>query len=277
MCSDRTRRHASHLGILLSFAGSGALAQKPPPPPEPVAFSLVAETTALAPGDTAMIGLRFRLDPGWHLYWQGRSDTGLPPRVKVDLPPGCKAGSLLWPAPVRHVSPGKILDHVHENELLLMLPVHVLESAAPGDSLRFAAEADWVVCKEVCIFGKGRAQAVFPVAASPAPSSEALLFVKARERLPESMESAARELILSWNADELDITSPPFQRMEFYPFTDSAELIDPIADAVTETGRLRLRFRSGDERPARGLIALFHAASKPPRFFTVDSQSPSEN
>jgi DsbC/DsbD-like thiol-disulfide interchange protein len=53
-------------------------------------------------GDEVWAGVRFRLDPGWHVYWRNPGDSGGPPRVRwTRLPPGWSAGEIEWPAPQR--------------------------------------------------------------------------------------------------------------------------------------------------------------------------------
>ena len=48
------------------------------------------------------------MQPGWHVYWNGRNDTGTPVRITLTVPEGFAAGDVLWPAPVRHVAAGEI-------------------------------------------------------------------------------------------------------------------------------------------------------------------------
>ncbi|MCH8241155.1 MAG: thiol:disulfide interchange protein, partial [Planctomycetes bacterium] len=56
------------------------------------AVSLVSSVEALVPGQPFEVGIRFKLSPGWHIYWQNSGDSGLPPRVEWNLPNGFRAG-----------------------------------------------------------------------------------------------------------------------------------------------------------------------------------------
>src|SRR5262245_51700008 len=87
---------------------------------EPAKARLVSEFDALVPGKTAWLGVSFDLDPEWHLYWCGQSDSGAPIHVEFTLPAGYKGGDLVWPAPKRHLSPGDLLDHVYEKRVTLL-------------------------------------------------------------------------------------------------------------------------------------------------------------
>jgi hypothetical protein len=80
---------------------------------------IILEDDAIAPGGTTWIGVRFKIENGWHLYWNGRNDSGSPPSFAGELPAGYTLGEWLWPAPKRHIAPGDILDHIYEDSVLL--------------------------------------------------------------------------------------------------------------------------------------------------------------
>ena len=66
---------------------------------ERTTMTLAAEVASVAPGQPFRIGLRQRMAPGWHTYWQNPGDAGLPPDVTLTLPEGAGAGPIQWPAP----------------------------------------------------------------------------------------------------------------------------------------------------------------------------------
>ena len=39
---------------------------------------LIAASDAVGEGDTVRLGLQFRLEPGWKIYWRTPGDAGLP-------------------------------------------------------------------------------------------------------------------------------------------------------------------------------------------------------
>ena len=39
----------------------------------------------LKEGDELILGLRFKLTPGWHIYWKNPGDSGLPPELVLRL------------------------------------------------------------------------------------------------------------------------------------------------------------------------------------------------
>src|SRR2546428_1854756 len=62
---------------------------------------LLTETNSIAPGRGFSLGLDFRLERGWHIYWVNPGDSGDPPRVQWKLPAGITAAAMQWPGPHR--------------------------------------------------------------------------------------------------------------------------------------------------------------------------------
>jgi DsbC/DsbD-like thiol-disulfide interchange protein len=170
------------LALAIAVAsGAGALARAPARHSE---VRLVAATKAIVPGERLWVGLHFRMDPGWHIYWVNPGDSGQPPTVKWDLPAGFRAGPLAWPAPKR-LGKGTVVDYGYENEVLLLAALQSPAALAPGTRVRLAAGVQWLVCREICIPAKESVRLDLPVArrtvADPVTQS---LFRRARAQLP---------------------------------------------------------------------------------------------
>ena len=65
-------------------------------------LDLLAATDAVVPGESLQLGVRFTLKRNWHIYWQNSGDSGMPPRLKWDLPAGFVPGEPAFPVPKRH-------------------------------------------------------------------------------------------------------------------------------------------------------------------------------
>jgi thiol:disulfide interchange protein DsbD len=59
--------------------------------------SLVAQSDSVA-GNSIRLGLLFRLEKGWHIYWKIAGDAGEPPRLTLTAPEHAFAGAFEWPA-----------------------------------------------------------------------------------------------------------------------------------------------------------------------------------
>lgn len=118
-------------------------------------------------GETVDLGLAFKVDKEWHIYWKGLNDTGMAPTVELELPAGWKRGEMLWPAPIRYVAPGDIVDHILEGEPLIILPVTVPKDAKPG-RVTLKGTAVWLACKDICLRATGEVQVDVEVVADDA-------------------------------------------------------------------------------------------------------------
>ena len=97
-------------------------------------------------------GLYFKLEQGWHVYWQNAGDSGEPPHIHWTLPEGVSAGPLQFPAPKR-LPLGPLMDFGYEDAVLFPFALDLATTVKPGPAV-LHAKVDWLVCREVCIPGK---------------------------------------------------------------------------------------------------------------------------
>jgi thiol:disulfide interchange protein len=149
---------------LLCFAASAAFAASNSADALHLHVQIIAPAAQLSPGASSEAGLYFKLDPGWHVYWQNAGDSGEPPHIQWTLPDGITAGPLQFPAPQR-LPLGPLMDFGYENEVLFPFNLDVASSAKPGP-VALHAKVAWLVCREVCIPGKAELEVdrVIPVA-----------------------------------------------------------------------------------------------------------------
>ncbi len=148
-----------------------------------VKVDLLADTTAVQPGKPFTVGVRFKIDPGWHIYWTNPGDSGLPTKVKLDLPAGFKAGDVQYPIPSVLKLPGDIINYAYEREVMLLAtvtPPAYLGSA----SIAIGTKINYLVCDEKCLPGGVSLSISLP--ASNGSPANAGLFDKWRSRLPLS-------------------------------------------------------------------------------------------
>jgi thiol:disulfide interchange protein DsbD len=151
--------------------------------------SIVTDTDAVAPGTPFRAGLRFRLSPGWHVYWQNPGDAGVAPDVSFTLPAGAHASGIDWPAPTL-LREGPVVVYSYADTVLL--PVTITPPATlTGPKLHLAAHADWLVCEKICVPEQGDFALDVPVGA-PAASAEAPLFAATDRLIPRPSPFTAR-------------------------------------------------------------------------------------
>ncbi len=179
------------IGCALLALALAATAHAQSAPPSHAKIELIADE-AVPSKATTWFGLLFRLDPGWHIYWQNAGDSGTPPKVAWQLPAGYRAGAIRWPQPVR-LGSGSVIDYGYENQVLLMAPIERAASssaaaAVPVAALPIGADVKYVVCREVCIPGNAHLTLSLPAAGGDPPADASkwhALFQQTREQLPK--------------------------------------------------------------------------------------------
>ncbi len=221
----------------------------------PARARLICETDSCAPGVPLQVAVTFAIDEGWHLYWNGRNDTGFAPSIQWNLPEGFRAQSPQWPTPKRHVVPeGSVLDHIYEKSLTLLVAIEVPADLGGLTSVDIGADLEWLVCQEACLPGDASLSLKIPVVesgATPAKSKDADTIKRAREQLPKPFKPGGKDLIFGIINDKLTITSTIAQSMTYYPATTSTPLADPIRDAESRVGSMSMKFESGAAADAR--------------------------
>jgi thiol:disulfide interchange protein DsbD len=140
--------------------------------------ALVSDHDAVAPGAALHLGLRFRMAPGWHIYWKNPGDAGIPPHLEWTLPQGVAAGAIAWPTPSRNAEP-PLMTYGYAGEVLL--PVAI--TGAGAGPLDVKLHASWLVCDKICVPEEGDFRLQLPAGAAT-PSPQAPLFVTAAETTP---------------------------------------------------------------------------------------------
>ncbi|NVJ07948.1 thioredoxin family protein [Myxococcus sp. AM001] len=145
------------IGLLLVAAvawadlPASAVASSAPDEGDPrIEGALLVDATQVKPGDSFRVGVRFRLDPGWHVYWKNPGDSGLETEVAWDTP-GVTVGPLQWPFPQTfRTSDGFITTHGYDGEAILVADAKAVEGAATG-MVTVSAAVEALVCEVHCI------------------------------------------------------------------------------------------------------------------------------
>jgi suppressor for copper-sensitivity B len=114
---------------------------------EQTAVRLIAATTAVGQRETLPLGLEFKLDPGWKIYWRSPGDAGFPPRPDWSASENVRSATLRWPAPERFSVLG--IETLGYKDAVV-LPLDVVP-ATPGEPVRLRGKVDYLTCDEICI------------------------------------------------------------------------------------------------------------------------------
>jgi thiol:disulfide interchange protein DsbD len=188
--------------VLLLCAASAHAKSAPARDENHVAATLVSEQTALVPGKTAWLGIVLKHQPHWHTYWVNPGDSGLPTKLRWQLPPGFKAGDVAWPTPQRFTA-AEVYNFGYADQVLLAVPIEVPAAAKTGTNARLAVEAKWLVCREECVPGKTTLKMSLPIAAQAARDprrSKMFAGTRAMQPQPAAWSADAR-----LNGDRIDV------------------------------------------------------------------------
>lgn len=152
---------------------------------------VVADQTSISPGSTFTLGVVFKPDPGWHIYWKNPGDSGLPPRFRWSLPGGVTINDPLWPYPDR-IPTGPLVNYGYTSGEILLPFQSAIDSRFNGSSITAKLSIEWLVCKEECLPGKADLSLALPVSATPgAPSEQAALFEKTYQSIPPPLDKVS--------------------------------------------------------------------------------------
>jgi thiol:disulfide interchange protein len=194
---------------------------------------LVPLEGSIQPGGSAEVGLHFKLDPGWHVYWVNAGDSGEPPSIKWNLPAGITAGPMQFPAP-RRLPLGPLMDFGYEDEVLFPITLKADSTLQPPATENLSAHVNWLVCREVCIPGK--ADLALPLAVTaqkgPVDPTRQALFDRFHSLMPQPLPASSRA-VFSTTSDgfNLSLQGHPATNAQFFPF-DQNEIVNAAPQPV---------------------------------------------
>jgi thiol:disulfide interchange protein DsbD len=207
-----------------------------------VHVQLVTTGVEIAPNGFNEIGLYFKLEPGWHIYWKNPGDAGEPPHIQWMLPAGITAGPMQFPAPKR-LPLGPLMDYGYENEVLFPVTLNVATTAKPGLAV-LHTHVDWLVCRGSCIPGKAELEESLQVVTTElkvksAPSADSLIWIRLGDLLPHDLHGNSKAVFqLSGNSFRLSVeTGQKETEATFFP--EDQDILDnpaPQKFTPTETG-----------------------------------------
>ena len=94
------------------------------------------------------LGLEFKLEPGWKIYWRQPGDSGMPPTLDYKNSINLKSIELKWPFPIKEYETENLLTNIYRGEVVIPLEVAVNDYKKP---LNLKAKLNFQVCKDICI------------------------------------------------------------------------------------------------------------------------------
>jgi thiol:disulfide interchange protein DsbD len=212
------------------------------------------------PGQSFTIGLHFKLENGWHIYWKNPGDSGEPPLVTWQLPQGFTAGEIEWTAPSRMLY-STIMNYVYDGHVTLLVPMRADQTVnvATG-STKFDASVRLLICsKEMCVPSKAQLTLSVPVK-TQAPVADpkiASLFSTARAHLPKP---APKDWQFTWTdkKDSVMLHARTAQHIAtgyFFPMEDSPIDYSAKQDFANDAQGFHITMRKSNQ-PAQPISRL---------------------
>jgi DsbC/DsbD-like thiol-disulfide interchange protein len=215
-------------------------------------LDLVAENAWISPGQSFTIGLHFKLEHGWHIYWKNPGDSGEPPRVAWQLPQGITAGEIEWPAPQRMIT-STIMNYVYDDEVLLLVPMRADQSVpATLGAAKLEASVRLLICSDkMCVPSKAQISLSLPVKTQSSSLDQTVtsLFTAARARLPKPAPASWQ---FTWTDKKNSVvlrarTSQRNSPTYFFPLEDSQIDFSAKQEITPVTGGFQLTLRKSNQ------------------------------
>ncbi|MEO9962780.1 MAG: protein-disulfide reductase DsbD domain-containing protein, partial [Nisaea sp.] len=97
--------------------------------------------------DSVPLGLQFRLDDGWKIYWRAPGDAGYPPEIEWQGSDNLAGTAWRWPVPERFSLFGLETYGYHGE---VVIPIRATLSQ-PGAPVALRAEMNALACSDICV------------------------------------------------------------------------------------------------------------------------------
>jgi suppressor for copper-sensitivity B len=111
------------------------------------AVRLISAGATSGSADEVVLGLQFRLKPGWKIYWRSPGDAGFPPAINWAGSSNFAGAEMTWPAPRRF----SVLDLEtlgYKDDVVFPIAAKLFE---PGKAVSFKARLRFLTCDDICV------------------------------------------------------------------------------------------------------------------------------
>ena len=112
-----------------------------------VSLELISSVNSIHKENNLHLGLFFKLDPGWKIYWKYPGKAGYPPKIDWSKSKNIKDLEIIWPRPEKFEILG-MKSFGYSKEVILPIKL-ILENNNKKLSANF--NVDYLTCKKICI------------------------------------------------------------------------------------------------------------------------------
>jgi len=180
------------------------------------------------------IGLHLDIDPGWHAYWENPGDVGAPPKLNIhssslDL----EASEMIYPIPER-IEASPYDSYGFENEALFYKTISFMDSPSESN-VKISVDAEWLICKEICVPCSKSFTFQLPVGNSKADESHfnAFSYPSFANDITANIASTDTSTILTINSELLKNKTDA----DFFPSLTMKEIFNKPTSKEIQSGK----------------------------------------
>ncbi|PSQ97932.1 MAG: thiol:disulfide interchange protein [Bacteroidetes bacterium SW_9_63_38] len=201
--------------------------------------TLLTAAEPIAPGEPFTVGLRIRMEDGWHSYWKNPGDSGEPASIDWSLPEAFSTETIQWPYPHR-IPFGPMTSYGYSDEVVLPVTITPPETLTPGTTVTLKGDASWLICADICLPAEASLNRSVPVASAAGEGPGAASISGALDKQPENVEGWTVQAARSSGSYTLALTPPSGRAPSLegaYFFPAEKEVLDHAApQPVTRAG-----------------------------------------
>tara|TARA_Y100000590_G_scaffold463244_1_gene629530 strand:- start:2241 stop:4280 length:2040 start_codon:yes stop_codon:yes gene_type:complete len=104
------------------------------------------------------VGLEYQMDPGWKTYWKSPGDAGFAQEISWENSSNIKNLEIKWPTPIEFEILG-LKSIGYKDKVIFPLIIDLID---PNKKTQINISTNYLVCKDICLPGKGNLQLDIP-------------------------------------------------------------------------------------------------------------------
>lgn len=177
--------------------------------------------------EETLIGIYFKPDPHWHVYWINPGDSGAAPKFNLTTETA-DLGQIQWPYPQR-LPVEHLTNFGYEGDVGYLLSV---KPKAGAKEISIVFNLEWLVCKIECLPGFAKLELKRPVKDGAViwDNAKSELVQRFAKRIPAAANQGPvhiKSVMYSQNMLMVKINAPDFSKVDLFPL--DGEFVNPQA------------------------------------------------
>ncbi len=170
---------------------------------------LLAPSESYKEGKPLTLGIRLKVEEGWHAYWTNPGEGGMALSAKWTLPQGWTAGALQAPVPKRFKT-GDLPGFGYEGEAVYLVELTPPNGRGSGvPTVEFKVKLSWLTCNEkACVPGNVELAVKLPPG-DAAAGKDAAAIAAAAKKIPKTVPGLKLDLAESGKTLTLTLNRTP--------------------------------------------------------------------